>query len=60
MLSDAVVGLKKQLAATEADAVVGALLKGKEARSLMDDKLKELEDAMQRLEGGATRTTDEK
>ena len=60
VLSDAVVGLKKQLAATEADAVVGALLKGKEARSLMDDKLKELEDAMQRLEGGATRTTDEK
>jgi hypothetical protein len=60
VLSDAVVGLKKQLAATEADAVVGALHKGKEARSLMDDKLKELEDAMQRLEGGATRTTDEK
>jgi hypothetical protein len=36
------------------------LLKGKEAKALMDDKLKELNDAMQRLQGGGAKTTDEK
>ena len=60
VLAEAAAGLKKQLAATEADAVVGALLKGKEAKSLMDDKLKELNDAMERLQGGAAKTPDDK
>lgn len=60
VLSEAVAGLKEQLAATEADPVVGALLKGKVARSLLDHKLKELDDAMQRLEGGGNKTTDDK
>ena len=60
VLAAAAAGLKKQLAATEADAVVGALLKGKEAKSLMDDKLKELNDAMERLQGGAAKTPDDK
>ena len=60
VLAEAAAGLKKQLAATEADAVVGALLKSKEAKSLMDDKLNELNDAMQRLQGGGAKTTDEK
>jgi len=60
VLAEAAAGLKKQLAATEADAVVGALLKGKEAKSLMDDKLKELNDAMERLQGGAAKKPDDK
>ena len=60
VLAEATASLKKQLAATEADAVVGALLKGKEAKSLMDDKLKELNDAMERLQGGVAKTPDDK
>ena len=60
VLAEAAAGLKKQLAATEADSVVGALLKGKEAKSLIDDKVKELNDAMQRLQGGAAKTPDDK
>ena len=60
VLAEATASFKKQLAATEADAVVGALLKGKEAKSLMDDKLKELNDAMERLQGGAAKTPDDK
>ena len=60
VLAEATASFKKQLAATEADAVVGALLKGKEAKSLMDDKLKELNDAMERLQGGAAKMPDDK
>jgi len=60
VLAEATAGLKKQLATTEADAVVSALVKGKEAKTLMDDKLKELNDAMQRLQGGDAKTSDDK
>ena len=60
VLAEAAAGLKTQLAATEGDTVVSALLKGQEAKTLIDDKLKELDGVMQRLEGGGTTTSDEK
>jgi succinylarginine dihydrolase len=60
VLADATAGFEKQLAATEADAVVSTLVKNKEAQTLMDDKLKELNDAMERLQGGAAKTPDDK
>lgn len=60
VLAEAAAGLKKQLAATEGDTVVSSLLKGQEAKTLMNDKLKELDGAMQRLQGGGATTSDEK
>ena len=60
VLAEATASFKKQLAVTEADAVVSTMVKGKEAQTLMDDKLKELNDAMQRLQGGGDKTPDDK
>ena len=55
ILAEATTSLKKQLAATKADDLVGAFLKNKETQSKIDDKLKELNDAIQRLQGSANK-----